>query len=96
MGKARLPNKYPLRKGEVKLKKLPKNLCFSDHVALLGDADLDQRGQRKAVREDLAKALTIMAHVVHSISEVLTALGVQFCSGETVIGGWECAVDRLD
>lgn len=66
MGKARLPNKYPLRKGEVKLKKLPKNLSFSDHVALLGDADLDQRGQRKAVREDLAKALTIMAHVVPS------------------------------
>ena len=57
MPKARLQNKYPLRKQDVKLKKIPKNLSFSDHVALLGDDDLDHRGQRKAVRGELAKAL---------------------------------------
>lgn len=57
MPKARLQNNYPLRKQDVKLKKIPKNLSFSDHVALLGDDDLDHRGQRKAVRGELAKAL---------------------------------------
>ena len=57
MPKARLQNKYPLRKQDVKLKKIPQNLSFSDHVALLGDDDLDHRGQRKAVRGELAKGL---------------------------------------
>ena len=58
MGRLDLSSRYPLKKEQKKrVHKLPQNVSFQDHVALLGDPSKDSGHQRKKLRQELATDL---------------------------------------
>ena len=58
MGRLDLSSRYPLKKEQKKrAHKLPQNVSFQDHVALLGDPSKDSGNQRKKLRQELATDL---------------------------------------